>query len=156
MAMAAVHSSQVREAVERAEQAIKHPPRKNEVREGIELFIFLESFALSNWSTLPIEDKNALKALAYMEFEKPKIGFWREVKFRFKFAYLIFSGQISQRDIAEFRFAANSFSETVLSIVEQENSKYNRMVTERVSKALEAGDNDLVSLEELRERILAD
>ena len=152
--MAATHN-QFYEAVTRAEKAIKKP-RRNDVLDAVEAFAFLEAYAMANWEELPDQEKDLIKALAYLIVEPPKTSGAKLLLVRVKIAWLLLIGRVSLEDFAKLHAAASGFSDTVLSLVEQSSQEYQDMVSTRIQAALKADRSELVSLEELRERLLAD
>ncbi|WP_456477131.1 hypothetical protein [Oceanithermus sp.] len=154
MAMAATHN-QLYEAVTRAEKAIKKP-RRNEVLDAVEAFAFLEAYAMESWEGLADQEKDLIKALAYLIVEPPKPRGAKSLLLRAKIAWQLLLGSVTLEDFARLHAAASSFSDTVLSLVEQSSQEYQDMVSTRVQAALKADRSELVSLEELRGRLLAD
>ena len=154
MAMVATHN-QFLNAVTRAERGIKKP-RRNGVLDAVEAFAFLEAYAMANWEELPDQEKDLIKSLAYLVVDPPKLSRTKSLFARVRAAWLLLVGRVTQEDLAQLFSAANSFSDTVLSLIEQSNQEYQNMVSERIGEALKADSDKLVGLEELRERLLAD
>ena len=154
MAMAATHN-QLLEAVTRAERGIKKP-RRNGVLDAVEAFAFLEAYAMANWEELPDQEKDLIKSLAYLVVEPPKLSRTESLFARMRVAWLLLVGRVAQEDLAQLFSTANSFSDTILSLIEQSNQEYQNMVSERIGEVLKTDRSKLVGLEELRERLLAD
>ncbi|WP_457638422.1 hypothetical protein [Oceanithermus sp.] len=154
MAMVVTHN-QLLDAVTRAERGIKKP-RKNGVLDAVEAFAFLEAYAMANWEELSDQEKDLIKALAYLVVEPPKHSGVKLLLVRIKIAWLLLLGRVTPDDFARLHAAASSFSDTVLSLVEQSSQEYRDMVSAHIQAALEANRSELVSLEELRGQLLAD
>ena len=154
MAMAATHN-QLIEAVTRAERGIKEP-RRNGVLDAVEAFAFLEAHAMANWEELPDQEKDLIRSLAYLVAEPPKLSRTESFFARVRVAWLLLVGRVTQEDIALLYSTASSFSNTVLSLIELSDQEYQNMVSERIEEALKVDRSELVGLEELRGRLLAD
>lgn len=152
----AVATKDIRDALTRAEMAIQGPARRVRTLTAIEAFGYLESFALSKWDELSEQDREVLAALAYLVIDPPKLSLWRSFSVRFKYSLLLLLGLLKIEDFTQLYAAANSYAGTVLTLIEQSDPEYQNIVADSIKEALEVDSNQLISLGELRELVMAD
>jgi len=152
----AVATKDMRDALTRAEMAIQDPARKVHTPTAIEAFGYLEAFALSKWDELSERDREVLAALAYLVIDPPKLSLWRSFAARLKYSLMLLLGLLKIEDFTQLYAAANSYADTVLTLIEQSDPEYQNTVADSIKEALKADHDQFISLGELRERVMAD